>query len=211
MEALLSPVAAEQCNISRRVPADVQGYLSQPEMREFAQSALDAGWRLISYEADPIQWLSTRHHIEISNPHDLQEIQSVLQTHQAEITSMEFNNWREEQQARNLIEALESLPANTPLLVWCGNSHQSKRPLQGWIPMGYRFKEISGMDPFSIDQTRSVNFADDPYHFEPFEGFTQDLMTHGGTAGFLLQEAPPTFMHNTDADAYLLSLYNEME
>ena len=124
---------------------------------------------------------------------------------------MEFTNWREEQQARNLIKALESLPANTPLLVWCGNSHQSKRPLQGWIPMGYQFKQLSGMDPFVIDQTRTVNFAEDQYHAGLFEEFAQDLAAHGGTAGFLLEEAPSTFMHNTDADAFVLSLHNELE
>jgi hypothetical protein len=67
------------------------------------------------------------------------------------------------------------------------------------------------LDPFSIDQTRTVNFATYPNYFEPFEGFRQDLVTHGGTAGFLLEEGPPIFMHNTDADAYLLSLHNEME
>jgi hypothetical protein len=211
MEALIFPAMAAQCNATRRVPEHVTGYLSQPEMAELVQSALGLDWTLISYEADAIQWLSARHNIEHANPDDLQEIQSILQVHQAELASMEFTNWREEQQARNLIKALESLPTQTPLLVWCGNSHQSKRPLRGWVPMGYQLKQLSGLDPFSIDQTRTANFTDDPYHFEPFEEFAQDLAANGGTAGFLLEEAPPRFMHNTDADAFLLSIHNKLE
>jgi hypothetical protein len=51
MEAL-NPPFAEECNLIRRVPEVREGYLSQPEMREFIQSALDLEWTIIPYEAD---------------------------------------------------------------------------------------------------------------------------------------------------------------
>lgn len=210
MEALF-PTFTEQCNHNRFLPEKSEGYLAQPEMRSLIQTALDLGWSLIAYEANFVQWLSARHDLDLPNTDNIYEISHLLQPYQTEFMSREFTNWREEQQARNLIKALESLPTNTTLLVWCGNSHQSKRPLQGWFPMGYQFKKLSGLDPFSIDQTRTVNFTDDPYHFEPFEEFTQDLAAYGGTAGFLLEEGPSMFMHNTDADAFLLSIQNELE
>jgi hypothetical protein len=210
MEALY-PVFAEQGNRTRVLPEKNERYLAQPEMRSLIQTALDLGWSLIAYEADIFQWLSARYNLNFPKTDDLYEASDQLQPYQAELTSMEFTNWREEQQARNLIKALESLPPNTPLLVWCGNSHQSRQPLQDWIPMGYQFKQLSGMDPFAIDQTRTVNFTDDPYQPKFFEEFTQDLIAYGGTAGFLLEEAPSIFVHNADADAYLLSLENELE
>jgi hypothetical protein len=210
MEALF-PTFADQSNRTRVPPEKSEGYLAQPDMRSLIQEALDLGWSLLAYEADIVQWLSARHGLNLPGTDDLYQVLPQLQGYQAELMSMEFTNWREEQQARNLITALEALPANTPLLVWCGNNHQSKRPLQDWMPMGYQLKKLSGWDPFSIDQTRTVNFTDDPGHFEPFEEFRQDLMAYGGTPGFLLEEAPPRFMHNTDADAFLLSLQNELE
>jgi hypothetical protein len=210
MEALF-PTFTEQSNRNRVLPEKSEGYLAQPEMRSLIQTALDLGWSLIAYEANFVGWLSARHDLTLPNTDNFYEISHQLQPYQSELTSMEFTNWREEQQARNLIKALEYLPADTPLLVWCGNSHQSKRPMQGWVPMGYQFKKLSGMDPFSIDQTRTANFTDDPYHFEPFKEFAQDLAAFGGTAGFLPQEAPSTFMHNTGADAFLLSIHNKLE
>jgi hypothetical protein len=99
MEALY-PSAVEEANKSRRLPPDAWGYLAQPEMRTFIQSALDLGWTLIAYEADSAQ-----------EPAGLNE--------------REKNNWREEQQASNLIEALARLPEEARLLVWCGNNHHS--------------------------------------------------------------------------------------
>jgi hypothetical protein len=211
VEALYLPAVAEQCNLSRQVPDHASGYLSQPEMREFLQTALDFGWTLISYEADGIQWLSARYKLETFDPNDPQEVQRILQMYQSEIASIEFTNWREEEQARNLIKALKSLPTNTPLLVWCGNSHQSRRPMPDWIPMGFQFKKLSGIDPFIIDQTRTVKFTDDLYRSRLVRKFAWDLAAHGETAGFLLEEAPSMFRHNTDADAFLLSTMNELE
>lgn len=57
MEALY-PEFAEQCNRTRHVPLDGRGYLAQPEMQTLIQAALDSGWTLLAYEADPRQWLA---------------------------------------------------------------------------------------------------------------------------------------------------------
>jgi hypothetical protein len=212
MEALFPPLFAEKCNVTRRVPKDATGYLSQPEMIEFIQSALDRGWTLIPYEAHPLQWLSARHDIHASDPNDLGEIERILQSYQAEILSLEFTNWREEQQARNIIQALQFLPEHTPLLVWCGNSHQSKTPvIQDWIPMGYQFKKLSAIDPFVIDQALTVNFTGDVEQLEFARQFSQDLMRYGGTAGLLFEEAAVIWAQRPTADAFLLSTQNELE
>ena len=52
----------------------------------------------------------------------------------AELLSLEFTNWREREQARNLCRLLAAAPAE-PLLVWSGNNHASKEAAGEWIPM----------------------------------------------------------------------------
>jgi len=53
MEALQVPFIAESSNASRIAPDDGKVYLSQPEMKDFIQTALDLGWTLVCYEAHP--------------------------------------------------------------------------------------------------------------------------------------------------------------
>ena len=106
MEALY-PLFSEECNSSRRVASHAgTGYLSQPEMRAFIQAALDLGWTLIPYKSDSFKWFSERHGIDLSNSENERFIQH--QKHRAEFLSMEFTNWREEQQAINLNHSITS-------------------------------------------------------------------------------------------------------
>jgi hypothetical protein len=210
---------AEKCNTTRRPPEEAFGYLSQPEMRDFIQAALDLGWTLIAYECDLSLWFFTRHGITISITDDLQELYKQerykqLQPYEAELISMEFTNWREEQQARNLIAALQSLPPETPLLVWCGMGHLTKVISREWIPMGYQFQRLSGINPFTIDQTRTVNFEAHPTPFiELVNQFQDELIKLNDTAGFLKEEIPPAVKRYFEfgVDAFLLSIHNEME
>lgn len=186
MEALW-PRFADQANRERRLPEVADSYLAQPEMRALVQAALSLGWTLLPYEADTLR-----------EPAGLSDMQST--------------NWREEQQARNLILALQSLRVEAKLLVWCGNSHHSKRGLDGWAPMGYQFERLSGIAPFVIDQTITVKF--DPDHWAAgarlVATFAQDLAARGGTAGVLVGDHP-AFAHYLGSDAVILSVDNEME
>ena len=188
MEALWPYEFAEDANRTRQLSAIPEGYLSQPEMRHFIQAALDLGWTLIPYEADTM-----------ALPADPRAIESV--------------NWREEQQARNILNALEELPTGSKLLVWCGNSHHSKSASE-WLPMGFRFRELSGIEHFGIDQCVTVDFpSSSGSQWGPglAERFVVELAAHGGTAGFLTEEAPVTFLRNRESqDAFILSVQNEM-
>jgi hypothetical protein len=215
MEALY-PEFAEACNEARRPLNDALGYLSQPEMTEFIQTALDLGWTLIPYEADFDEWLYTRHGIKQLRVDDPEQLYKVLEPYQAEMLSREFNNWREEQQARNLIAALQSRPPETPLLVWCGMGHHTKTVVQDWIPMGYQFQRLSGINSFTIDQTRTVNFEAHPTptpFIELVNQFQDELIKRNGTAGFLKEEIPSAVKRYFEfgVDAFLLSIHNEME
>lgn len=170
MEALFDRGFTERANRDRRLPEIETGYLGQPEMRALIELALRLGWTLISYEADMAR-----------KPEGLDQL------------SVEATNWREDQQARNLTAALSQLPGGTPVLVWCGNHHLAKNRSGDWLPMGQRLQLLSRAEPFSIDQTLSVDFARPgvrPVGASWAEAFADTLDEQGGTVGFLADEAP---------------------
>jgi hypothetical protein len=208
MEAL-NPPFAEECNRTRQVPEAREGYLSQPEMRDLIQSALDLEWTLIPYEAD------------------MSQVPPILAN--IDHTNIEVINWREEVQARNILNALSSLPVDSKVLVWCGNDHHMKEihhdeqimiqhdgewiliskpnnePV--WIPMGYQFKSMSSVNPFTIHQC----LFDE--HSQTLILCTPQLKSFGGTAGFLREEPPHSFldqMAQNGGDAFILSTQNNM-
>ena len=209
MEALQPNSFADEANRARRVPEpNDEGYLAQPEMRRFIQAALDLGWTLVPYEAD-----------YEAHPAELRKAESInweeeQQTPGLSDPAMESISWREEQQARNLCHALGALPAGTMLLVWCGNSHHSKESHDWLAPMGYCFRELSSINHFSIDQDVTVDFGHSagtqsgPGLAERFES---ELAARGGTAGFLTEDGPDSFLRDRkDQDAFILSTENEL-
>jgi hypothetical protein len=108
-------------------------------------------------------------------------------------------NEREEDQARNRLAALPS----TPLIVWCGNSHLDKAPGKNWVPMGHVFRELSGVDPFCLDQT--VTIRDSRGLVDELRG---ELEPFGGTAGKPIEELPA--FGGRPVDALVFSLDNEL-
>jgi hypothetical protein len=154
------------------------GYLDQPEMRALIDEAVQLGFELIPYETRDTRSPFVEGGVD-----------------------MEIVNARERDQAANLAAALP----DTALLVWCGNSHQSKRPSEdGWTPMGWCFRELTGIDFFAVDQTWTV--FGEPLLGEELRG---DLEPLGGTAGMLREELPPPF-DTWSEDALLFSIDNEL-
>jgi hypothetical protein len=128
-----------------------------------------------------------------------------------EVDQLMSSNEREEGQARNLAAALAQLPPETPILVWCGIGHLWKEPpREEWIPMACRFWEMTDIEPFSIDQTVTVEFEPDvtsAWHRLGLEQ-TRRLEALGGTAGFLVEDSP---IPRPGVDAVLLSTQNVLE
>jgi hypothetical protein len=120
-------------------------------------------------------------------------------------------NDREAQQAHNVLEAFAALPQDSPLLVWCGWGHLYKQHLlSDWRPMASRFWELSGVEPFSIDQTVTVEAGPNwngPWH-QLARSQTWRLEALGGTAGFLVADSPIPWPY---VDAVLLSTQNALE
>lgn len=189
MEALTEE-AAEQANRSGAVPDTDHGYLRQPDMRSFITRALQLGFTLIAYEADPSLIADGLPFWERARLRDLL-------------------------QARNLAASLATR-APEKLLVWVGNGHLVKTPVRtpdGDYPqMACHLRELTSIEPFCIDQTLTVDWehcaGEGPRRAEPFRA---DLEKLGGTAGFLKEEAPPPFDQFAGVDAFVLSLFNVME
>jgi hypothetical protein len=131
--------------------------------------------------------------------------------------SLDFANWRDQEEARHLVEHLSAAAPGAPLLVWCGHSHQRKAPHAGdgggtWVRLGQRLADY-GFDPFVIDQSVTVEYQPgvSPRRAAA-QRFCIELEALGGTGGFLREEDPdPAWREDRSADAYVLSLHNVME
>ena len=184
MEALY-PEFAKKANKTTNVPEaeDRWVYLNQPEMRDFIQAALDLGWTLIAYEAD----LSTMP--KFNNPIDQ-------------------SNWREEEQANNLVKALNSIGENEKLLVWCGNNHHEKEKgvigNQAFYPMGYQFWKKTKIEPFVVDQIVTLNFSGENKRYQKWSQYEEVLKKDFyGTLGFLNK--------NKNKYATIISIFNSLQ
>jgi hypothetical protein len=189
MEALPSPEEDTMGPI-QALPPDRGGYLAQPDMRTLIGTALDLGWTLWAYEA------------EITIPSGADP---------AELLTMQFANWRDREQARNLSRVLAAAPAE-PLLVWTGGSHACKTEIGEWVPMGCHFPALAGTDPFVIDQNVSVAFKgrSEPWVDDLLADLGETLAAHGGSAGILREQAPSPLDSRVGVDAVIVSTENRL-
>jgi hypothetical protein len=159
-------------------------------MRRLTGTALDLGWTLWAYEA---------------------VIDFTPDTDWEHLRSMERINWREREQGANLSHLLEAAPGE-PLLVWCGNGHATKEKSGDWVPMGWQFRDISGVDPFVIDQDVTVDFGEEGQQWvqDLLASLDDVLAAHGGTAGILRDQAPPPLDGWAGVDALVVSTDNEL-
>jgi hypothetical protein len=187
MEALPWPAQDTPGPIAA-IPPVPGGYLAQPDMRRLVTAALELGWSLWAYEA---------------------VFEPAAGTDPAEMLTMEFTNWRDREQARNLCRVRAAAPAE-PLLVWCGNGHACKEATSEWVPMGWHFRAMSGTDPFVIDQTVTVAFDSQSQLWvqELLATLGQTLAAHGGTAGILRDHAPASLNSWPGVDAVVVSTDN---
>jgi hypothetical protein len=188
MEALPWPADNSPGPI-RDIPPATGGYLAQPDMRSLITTALELDWSLWAYEAvfDPGK-------------------------DQAELLSSEFTNWRENEQAKNLCQ-LQAADPKAPLLVWCGNSHATKHADSEWVPMGWHFAAMSGVQQFVIDQAVTVDFPRGeprPWVQELLATLSDTLTAHDGTIGILRDQAPPPLDCWLGVDAVVVSTENAL-
>lgn len=193
MEALSEQVATE-LNRSRKIKeledhTAHYGYLRHKEMRALINHALEIGFTLAAHEAFP---------------------------EDDKLDFFELAVLRDRQQAENLAKAI---PPGGRALVWAGNHHIAKVPLQTpdekiYPQMAYNFWKLTGIEPFSIDQACTVEFKHRAGRGTELANlFRRDIERFGRSAGFLRDEPPAGFaMEDREGfDAFILSLDNEMD
>ena len=164
------------------------GVLDQPDLAELLQSAQDLGMRVSGYDVD-----------DASMPIRLR----------TRVKSPTFTNWRDGKQAQNLATLLEGLAEDEAMLVWCGNLHHSKVRFMAYQPMGWHFATRTGVDPFVIDQTVTVDFTGRKGRSPVLDWARRTLLERGGTAGYVWEDGLPRL--SPGCDAWLLSLDNALE
>jgi len=77
--------------------------------------------------------------------------------------------------------------------------------------MRVRFAELSGIEPFSIDQIASVEFPGQVPVAAPWvAAYGYVLAAYGGAAGFLAEDAPEGWLSPDSADAFVIANENAM-
>ena len=162
--------------------------LEQPEMTQFLATARQLGFRVTGYDADG---------------------KAVPVRLRTKTKSPAFSNWRDERQAANLAALLGELPAGDRMLVWAANLHHAKVRFMAYQPTGWRFRTLTGVDPFVIDQTVTVAFVERRAGSPVLRWAQAELRRRGGEAGFIWHEGLPRL--SPGSDAWVLSLDNRME
>lgn len=169
-------------------PPRAGGVLDQPDLQQLIAEAKRQGIRVEGYDVD-----------DATIPLNLR----------TKVKTPAFTNWRDAKQAANLAALFGEVSPEARMLVWCVNLHHSKVRFMQYRPTGWRFMDSTGVEPFVIDQTVTVNFMGrrgDPTLLRWARWTLADL---GGSAGFVWQEGLPRL--SPGADAWILSLDNRLE
>lgn len=115
------------------------GYVSDVLLAEVIRTAVSLGYKIVPYE-------------------------STYEQNQPTV-DMNAQQVRDYWQAQNLISETIELDANAKVLVHCGLQHIEEAVSPNWWPMAYYFREATGLDPLTVDQTLlAERGADDLEH-----------------------------------------------
>ena len=117
------------------------GYISDVVFGELVREAIAIGYRIVPYEASQEQMQPT--------------------------DTMTLQQARDYWQAQNLIAATLEQDPDARVLVHCGYGHLVEVARPGWSPMAHYFREATGLDPLTVDQTvfaeRGAREAEHPW------------------------------------------------
>ncbi len=104
-------------------------------------------------------------------------------------------NSRERGQAQNLVDRILQRDASAKIIVHAGYGHIDEVGGGGWTPMAKYFKEITGIDPFTIDQTTmteqsSPEYEDADYRYAIDRGLITEPTIFQCKEDFWVQEYP---------------------
>ncbi len=127
--------AAETFNVrdvglnARGYPVDTTGaYTSEPVFAALVREALRLGYTLVPYEIERAD-------------------------EGGEGDTLNGQQRRDYEQARHLAERTVELDPEARVLVHAGYAHIQEVPDEWWTPMAYYFRQRTGIDPLTVDQT----------------------------------------------------------
>lgn len=120
-----------------------------------------------------------------------------------------FSNWRDSVQASNLAALLRELGPDARMLVWATNLHHSKVRFMAHQPTGWQFRNLTGVDPFVVDQTVTVTYVERRTANPVLSWAEPELLRRKGDIGYVWREGLPRL--SAGSDAWLLSLDNRLE
>lgn len=139
LETLNPPADVAQAQKLKYPTAQTGTYTNEPVFGDMVRQALEIGYTLVPYEFDGDERRNE--------------------------DRMTRRNRREIEEARNLKERIFDKDPNAKVLVHAGYSHVSEKPqtLDGdndtWVFMAIRFKEMTGIDPFTVDQQTMLSHS----------------------------------------------------
>ncbi|MFQ5750493.1 MAG: hypothetical protein ACE5HI_00730 [bacterium] len=113
-------------------------YTDEPVYGDLVRTALKLGFKVIAYE-----------HTVPCNPR--------------KDDNSDCQNQRERGQAQNLFDRILAKDPSAKILVHAGYGHIDERGNNNWIPMAKYFKEITKIDPFTIDQQTMTEHSTPEY------------------------------------------------
>ncbi len=140
---------------TRGYPTDGTGtYTGEPVFAAVVREALRLGYRLVPYESRPDQ---------TDTDDDL--------TPQAR---------RDRAQAENLAHAIFDADPEARVLVHAGFSHILERETERWYPMALYLREMTGIDPVTVDQTRLSERSDAAHEHPAYRAALAAGLLDGG-------------------------------
>jgi hypothetical protein len=142
-------------------------YIDEPTYGELVRAAIKLGYKVVPYE-----------HLPKCDP--FKEKPSQCQ------------NLRERGQAQNLLDRILRADPNAKMLVHAGYNHIGKQAVGDLVPMARYFQEITGVEPFCIDQVRmsersEPRFEDPSYRLaiEKFKPSSSVVFVEQGGSAFV--------------------------
>lgn len=137
-------------------------YTADPVFADGVREAIRLGYTLVPYEAIPT----------------------------GEVPAAERQSFRESGQARNIKERVLDADPDAKVFVWAGRGHAMKGAIGGDTMMAQHLKEMSGLDPFTVNASRHLE-AIRPGHEPPVYRYATSKGLVGRPTVFVRPDGSP--------------------
>lgn len=165
---------------ARAYPVDETGvYVQEPVFAAVVREARRLGYTLVPYEA-------TREQSEAENDLSPQERRDLAE-------------------AQNLDAAIFQVDPSAKVLVHAGYSHIVEKATERWHPMALYFRDLTGIDPVTVDQTRLGERSEEAYEHPDYRAARAAGLLDDGPVVLLDAEERPYLPADFAVDIQVLT------